>query len=89
MMRATYDARMTHDVGAIQAILAELHQDLVKQLHDAGVPALEHIIVAIGSDGHAYVQGNVDLNGLKPLARKLIDLVPGDLHALSGVVGLH
>lgn len=88
-MSAIYDARMAHDVGVIQAILAELHQDLVEQLHDAGVPALEHIIVAIGPDGHAYVQGNVDLNSLKSLARKLIDLVPGDLHGLSGVVGLH
>lgn len=72
-----------------EALLAELDQHLVKRLMQAGVPALEHIIVVIGSDGHAHVHGNVDLNGLKTLAGKLIDLLHEGRRALSDVLGLH
>lgn len=89
IVRAAYDPQMADDVDAIRALLAELDQHLVKLLMDAGVPALEHIIVAIGSDGHAHVHGNVDLNGLKTLAGKLIDLLHEDRRALSDVLGLH
>lgn len=66
---------MIDEHDAIRGILAELGQDLNTQLRDAGVPALDHVIVAIGPDGHAHIQGNVDLDGLKALARKLADLV--------------
>jgi len=66
-----------------------MDQVLSKRLKSAGVSALDHVIVAIGPDGHAHVQGNVDLDGLKALSKKLIDLVDAAQHPPSYTVPVH
>ncbi len=72
-MNCAYYRRMRDEAGVIQEILGDVGQELSKRLSVSGVRA-DHVIVAVGPDGHARVHTSLDLNGLKALAKDLTNL---------------
>lgn len=63
----------------IQEILSALEETLDRRLMEECALHLPHVIVAIEPNGHALVQGNVDLERLRILAKELAELVDATL----------